>query len=106
MRARPEPDEDVDMGILKVVLTYILTIYLIILVGRMIFSWIQMFARQWVPTGILLVIAESIYTVTDPPLKFLRRYIPPLRLGTVAMDLSFMVVFIVVLIAMRAVSLL
>jgi YggT family protein len=94
------------MGILKVVLTYILTIYLIILVGRMIFSWIQMFARQWVPTGILLVIAESIYTVTDPPLKFLRRYIPPLRLGTVAMDLSFMVVFIVVLIAMRAVQLL
>ena len=94
------------MGILKVVLTYILTIYLIILVGRMIFSWIQMFARQWVPTGILLVIAEGIYTVTDPPLKFLRRYIPPLRLGTVAMDLSFMVVFIVVLIAMRAVSLL
>ena len=67
------------MGILKVVLTYILTIYLVILVGRMIFSWIQMFARQWVPTGILLVIAESIYTVTDPPLKFLRRYIPPLR---------------------------
>ena len=94
------------MGILKVVLTYVLWIYLLFLVGRMIFSWIQMFARQWVPTGILLVIAESIYTVTDPPLKFLRRYIPPLRLGTVAMDLSFMVVFIVVLIAMRAVSLL
>ena len=94
------------MSILKVVLTYLLTIYLIILIGRMIFSWIQMFARQWVPTGILLVIAESIYTVTDPPLKFLRRYIPPLRLGTVAMDLSFMVVFIVVLIAMRAVQLL
>ncbi len=94
------------MGILKAVLTYILTIYLIILIGRMVFSWIQMFARQWVPTGILLVIAESIFTVTDPPLKFLRRYIPPLRLGRVAMDLSFMVVFIVVLIAMRAVSLL
>ncbi len=86
------------MGILKVVLTYILTIYLIILVGRMIFSWIQMFARQWVPTGILLVIAESIYTVTDPPLKFLRRYIRPLRIGTVAMDLSFMVLFIVILV--------
>ena len=86
------------MGILKVVLTYILTIYLIILVGRMIFSWIQMFARQWVPTGILLVIAESIFTVTDPPLKFLRRYIRPLRIGTVAMDLSFMVLFIVILV--------
>ena len=65
------------MGILKVVLTYVLWIYLLFLIGRMIFSWIQMFARQWVPTGILLVVAESIYTVTDPPLKFLRRYIPP-----------------------------
>jgi YggT family protein len=91
------------MGILKVVLTYVLTIYLIILVGRMIFSWIQTFARQWVPTGILLVIAESIFTVTDPPLKFLRRYIPPLRLGRVAMDLSFMVLFLVILILLDVV---
>jgi YggT family protein len=91
------------MAILKVVLTYILTIYLIILVGRMIFSWIQMFARQWMPTGILLVIAESIFTVTDPPLKFLRRYIRPLRIGTVAMDLSFMVLFIVILILLDVV---
>ena len=94
------------MGILRVVLTYVLTIYLLVLIGRMIFSWIQMFARSWSPRGIVLLIAESIYTVTDPPLKFLRRYIPTLRIGTVAMDLSFMVLFIVILIAMQAVSLL
>ena len=86
------------MGILKVVLTYILTIYLVILIGRMIFSWIQMFARQWVPTGIILVIAETIFTLTDPPLKFLRRYIRPLRIGTVSMDLSFIVLFFAIII--------
>ena len=91
------------IGILKLVLTYLLTIYLVILIGRMIFSWIQMFARQWVPTGILLVIAESIFTVTDPPLKFLRRYIRPLRIGTVAMDLSFMVLFFVIIILLDVV---
>jgi YggT family protein len=91
------------MGILKIVLYYLLTIYLIVLVGRMIISWIQVFARSWTPTGVVLVIAESIYTVTDPPLKFLRRYIPTLRIGTVAMDLSFMVLFIVVLILLEAV---
>jgi YggT family protein len=91
------------MGILKVVLTYILTIYLVILIGRMIFSWIQMFARQWVPTGIILVIAETIFTLTDPPLKFLRRYIRPLRIGTVAMDLSFMVLFFVIIILLDVV---
>jgi YggT family protein len=95
--------KDVAMGILKVVLTYVLTVYLVILIGRMIFSWIQMFARQWVPTGIVLVIAETIFTLTDPPLKFLRRYIRPLRIGTVAMDLSFMVLFFVIIILLDVV---
>jgi YggT family protein len=86
---------------LRVVLTYALTIYLVILIGRMIFGWVQVFAREWRPKGIVLVLAEAIYTVTDPPLKFLRRFIPPLRLGMVAMDLSFMVLFIVVLILLE-----
>ncbi|HEX4257357.1 MAG TPA: YggT family protein [Streptosporangiaceae bacterium] len=91
------------MGILKVVLTYLLTIYLVILIARMVISWIQMFARSWVPTGVILIIAEGIFTATDPPLKFLRRYIRPLRIGTVAIDLSFMVLFIVILILLDVV---
>ena len=89
------------MEVLQIVLKYVLTIYLVILVGRMIFGWIQVFAREWRPTGIVLVLAEAIFTVTDPPLKFLRRFIPPLRLGMVALDLSFMVLFIVVLILLE-----
>ena len=89
------------MQYLREVLTYLLTIYLVVLIGRMIFSWVQAFARDWHPTGILLVIAEGIFTVTDPPLKLLRRFIPTLRLGMVALDLSFMVLFIVVLILLE-----
>ena len=89
------------MQYLREVLTYVLTIYLVVLVGRMIFGWVQVFARDWRPSGVLLVLAEAIFTVTDPPLKFLRRFIPPLRLGMVAMDLSFMVLFIVVLILLE-----
>ena len=89
------------MQYLREVLTYVLTIYLVILIGRMIFGWVQVFARDWRPSGVLLVLAEAIFTVTDPPLKFLRRFIPPLRLGMVAMDLSFMVLFIVVLILLE-----
>ena len=91
------------MQYLREVLYYLLTIYLVILVGRMIFGWVQVFAREWRPSGILLVVAEGIFTATDPPLKFLRRFIPPLRLGMVAMDLSFMVLFIVVLILLEVV---
>ena len=89
------------MGILKIVLIYLLSIYLVVLIGRMIIGWVQVFARSWRPTGVVLVLAEGIFTATDPPLKFLRRYIPPIRLGTVAMDLSYMVLFIVVLLLLE-----
>ncbi len=91
------------MQYLREVLVYVLTIYLVVLIGRMIFSWIQAFAREWHPSGILLVIAEGIFTITDPPLKLLRRFIPTLRLGMVALDLSFMVLFIVILILLKEV---
>jgi YggT family protein len=89
------------MDVLKIVLTYVLSLYLVVLIGRMIISWVQAFARSWYPHGVILVVAETIFTLTDPPLKFLRRYIPPLRIGTVSMDLSYMVLFIVVLILLQ-----
>jgi YggT family protein len=94
------------VGIVKVVLTYLLWFYLLLLLGRLIFSWIQAFSREWHPRGPVLVVAETVYTATDPPLKFLSRFIPVLRLGSVALDLSFMLLFFVVLILINAVQLL
>jgi YggT family protein len=94
------------VGILKVVLTYALWIYLLLLIGRLIFSWIQAFSRGWQPRGAVLVAAETVYTATDPPLKFLSRFIPVLRLGRMALDLSFMLLFFVVLLLINAVQLL
>ena len=84
------------MNILKDVAFYVLSVYLVLLIGRMILSWIQVYARTWSPTGILLVVAEGVYSATDPPLRFLRRYIPSVRLGSVALDLSFILLFLVV----------
>ena len=89
------------MEILKVVLTYLLTLYLVVLIGCMILSWINVFVRPWYPPRIIKVVALGIFTLTDPPLKFLRRYIPPLRLGTVSLDLSFMLLFFVILILLQ-----
>ena len=94
------------MGIVKIVLTYVLYLYLLLLLGRLIFSWIQAFSRSWTPRGPVLVIAEAVFTATDPPLKFLSRFIPVLRLGSVALDLSFMVLFFAVLILIYLVPLL
>ena len=84
------------MNIFRDVAFYVLSIYLVLLIARMILSWIQAYARSWSPSGILLVVAEGVYSATDPPLRFLRRYIPTLRLGNVALDLSFMLLFLVV----------
>jgi YggT family protein len=84
------------VNIFKDVCFYLLSAYLVLLIARMIFSWIQVYARSWSPSGILLVVAEGVYSATDPPLRFLRRYIPTVRLGSVALDLSFMLLFLVV----------
>jgi YggT family protein len=93
------------VGILRTVLTYVLWFYLLLLIIRMIFSWIQAFSRDWHPRGPVLVVAEGVFTATDPPLRLLRRYIPSLRLGTVALDLSFMVLFLVLILLLQAVQL-
>jgi len=90
--------------IVRDVLFYALSAYLVLLIGRMIFGWIQAYARTWSPTGILLIIAECVYSATDPPLRFLRRYIRPLRIGSLALDLSFMLLFLVVYVLWQVVQ--
>ena len=89
--------------IIRIVLVYILSIYLVLLIGRMIFSWIQQFSRDWKPSGVVLVLAEACFTPTDPPLRFLRRYIPTVRLGSVALDLSFMLLFLGIIVLLNVV---
>jgi len=89
--------------IVRLVLVYVLSIYLVLLIGRLIVSWIQQFSRDWKPSGIVLVLAEACFTATDPPLRFLRRYIPTVRLGSVALDLSFMLLFLVIIVLLRVV---
>jgi len=80
---------------------FLLLLYLLVLIGRLVLDWVQVFARDWRPRGVLLVVAEAVYTLTDPPLNWLRRYIPPLRLGGIALDLGFIILFLGVSIAMR-----
>ena len=92
------------MNIFWDVVFWALSVYLVLLLGRMILGWIQVYARSWSPTGVVLVIAECVYTATDPPLRFLRRYIRPLRIGSVALDLSFMLLFLVVYVLWQVVQ--
>lgn len=72
----------------------VLFVFIAMLWIRFIVDWVQVFARSWEPRGVLLVILEVVYSVTDPPIKALRKVIPPLRLGGFALDLSFLIVLI------------
>ena len=73
---------------------FVVFLFFIILLGRLVLDWVQAFSRGWRPRGVLLIVAEVVYTITDPPLKALRRVIPPLTLGTVRLDLAFLVLML------------
>ena len=77
------------------VIYLVLWLFIALLFIRFIVDWVQVFARSWTPTGPVLVVLETVYTITDPPIVLLRRFIPPLRLGSVALDLSFMIVLVI-----------
>ena len=72
----------------------VLWTFIALLIVRFVFDWVQVFARSWSPKGPLLVVLEVVYSVTDPPIKALRRVIPPIRMGSIALDLSFLLVLI------------
>lgn len=82
------------MSTLGQVLSFALWLYWLLFLARIIFDLVQIFARGWSPRGIVLVIAEFVYTLTDPPLRVVRKVIPPLRLGDVQFDLAFLIVLI------------
>jgi YggT family protein len=71
------------------ILNLALLLYVFVLFARLIIDWIPFFNREWRPRGAGLVAAELVYTVTDPPIKLFRRFIPPLRVGSIAIDFGF-----------------
>ena len=83
-------------------LSVLVNLYMMVLFARVILDWIQFFARGWRPRGILLVVANVLYALTDPPIRWIGRFIPPLRLGGgMTIDVGFMVLFLGLMLAQR-----
>lgn len=89
------------MQVVGSVIGTVLWIFIALLWIRFVVDWVQVVARSWAPKGVLLVVLEVVYSITDPPIKALRRVIPPLRIGSVALDLSFLIVMISAYILLR-----
>jgi YggT family protein len=86
------------------VLLFVLWIALLLLIARFVLDWVQMLARNWRPRGLVAVLCEGLYSITDPPLRAVRNVIPPLRLGAVMLDLSPMILIIAIFILQRIVE--
>ena len=87
------------VSIIATVLSIALSVYFVLLFARFVLDLARVFARQWRPAGFGLVLAEFVYMMTDPPINFVRRFVRPLRVGGVAIDFAFSIVFIACLIA-------
>lgn len=86
------------MLLLLQLVDWVLLLLFIVLIARLVLEWIQVFARSWRPSGVVLVVSEAVYSVTDPPLKAIRRVVKPVRLGSIQLDLAFILLFLAVII--------
>jgi YggT family protein len=87
-----------EMFILGSIIDWVLWVFLLLLFARMILSWVPVLVRDWEPRGPMLVVAEIIYSITDPPLRMLRKVLRPVRIGNIMLDLAFIGLTIIVLI--------
>jgi YggT family protein len=92
------------VGVVADVVYFVLLVFLLLLIFRLIMEYVFLLARSYRPAGLVAAALELAYSVTDPPLKALRKVIPPLRIGQVSLDLGFIILFIVVRILMTVVG--
>jgi YggT family protein len=86
------------VSIIALVITVALTIFIVVMWGRFVLDLARTFARRWRPQGPLLVVAEAVFVITDPPIKLVRRAVPPLRIGGAAIDFSWSIVMLAAII--------
>jgi YggT family protein len=83
------------------ILGFALFVFWLLLIARVVVEFIRSFSRDWQPKGATVLILEIMLTLTDPPVKLLRRLIPPLTIGAVRFDLSIMVLLLAAFIGMQ-----
>ena len=83
------------MRTIGTVFSTVVLLFFLTLIGRLVFDWVQVLSRDWRPKGAVLVVAELVYTVTDPPLRLLRKVIPSINLGGMRIDIAFLVLMVI-----------
>ena len=79
------------MSLIASLISSLLNLYVLVLITRLVLEYVAIFARDWRPRGPVLLLSELVFTLTDPPLKAIRKFVPSLRIGSVSLDLSFLI---------------
>lgn len=95
---------DLAIAIAARVIYIALLLYIVLLWVRFGLDWARALRPSWRPTGVLLFVAEVAFTLTDPPIKLLRRVLPPVRLGAVQLDFSWSLVLLVCIVLLYVVG--
>ena len=82
------------MELVARILELVVNLFIVVLLVRVVLDWVQAFAREWRPRGFVLIVAEVVYTITDPPVRALRRVIPPVTIGRIRLDVAFIALFV------------
>ena len=105
---RPTPDEQRQEGArvttFFAAVEYVLHLYIVIILARVCIEATRQFARKWRPVGVAAIGMEAVYVATDPPIKALRRVVPPLQIGGVSLDLSILILLLAILALQWALS--
>jgi YggT family protein len=88
------------VSIIATVAYYVFLIFFVVMWVRFVLELVRTFARSWRPRGFALLLAEVVFTITDPPIKFFRRLLPPVSLGPIALDLGWTITMFVCIIGM------
>lgn len=91
------------MALVWGIVGYAIYVYILAILARIVLDWTRQFARSWRPAGVAAIGFELVYAVTDPPIRTLRRVVPPLQLGSVNIDLS-VIILLFVLVALQRVA--
>ncbi|HEX6968386.1 MAG TPA: YggT family protein [Micromonosporaceae bacterium] len=88
------------LSILFQVLYLLVYLFLLLLLARFVMAAVLQYGRRWQPGRAAAAGLETVWSVTDPPLRTLRRVIPPLRIGTVSIDLASLVLLVILFVLM------
>jgi YggT family protein len=79
------------------IVAFLLYLYVLIVLARVIVEMTRQFARSWRPAGVAAIGIEIVYVATDPPVVALRRMVKPVRIGSISLDLSILIQLLAIL---------